>query len=320
MITVLGFTEVDINTAQIAAGAYGTVYFPGGIYPVDHLKSLFPYQTWVMERNTVLLRSSTTVNSLLELTVPGLHIKGGILDGNRANNSNLGCGIVAFVDGCDLTLDEVIIQNTNYYGIAIDNNQLIMRNCTIKDTSQVQVIWRTNAVGRKAPQLYSCVFDRSRENPATMAGGLVFFQALVLNSYSVVEPRAVNCDFLNPIGNGYDTGGFCIYGAQRGFINGCRFVGGRILMSLADSEGYVISDNSFASSADYAIEMVNCSDFMVHSNFITGYSPAPNPSLYGIEVNPSCHGQVKVYCNCVRGFTLPIHDGGNKITAAWSNT
>lgn len=310
MVTVTGFTTADIHAARDLAGPYGTLKFPNGVYDCDGIIANQPFQTWEFERAAKLLRSPTSIQSVLNV-YESLSLVGGIIDGNRANNTAPGCGIASFVHDFELSLVRTVVQNTNYYGIAVDDCALFMDRCTVKDTSATGLIWRTH-VPRVGPQLYRTVFDRSHENPATMLSGGAFMQGIPENSYSVMRPRIVDCDFMLPYTMGYDTGGLCIFDGSRGYVSGCNFSGGRIQLSLKTCESIDIGpNNKFAAAGDYAIEAVSCNDMGIRGNMMTG----AGPSKYGIELN-SCTGKTRVFDNVIRGFSVPIH---GTPTDAWAD-
>ena len=115
-----------IHAAKDAAGVGGTVVFPTGTYVAAGLVLDKASQVWqILPNATIISEGSSHLAGLITVSAANVTITGGgTIDGNRAV---IGVGdehawgiiatIIGTVDASDLTVQDVTIQNTPYYGV-----------------------------------------------------------------------------------------------------------------------------------------------------------------------------------------------------------
>jgi hypothetical protein len=296
-VTVAGLDTAAIHAACALAGAGGTVCFENGTYIVDGLLSAYDGQRWELDSGAIIKRSATTTGPILKLTAPGLKLRGGMLDGNRAGNPNAAVGIdsVLAFDGRDFKLTGV-----NGWGVAIDNADLKLIDVLITDTKNAGVIWRnTNVTLRKGPHLERVTVDRSQEPVEGFTSGGILVQAL--EGKYVLAPRIINCDVMLASQDGYDAVCIEVLRAIKGHISGCNPTGGRIGISMGADNYSTITGNAAQAQTDYAYEIVDCLGTVMAGNNGSGFVP----STWGIRVTGSSL-HVRSYGTNLVGFATPI--------------
>lgn len=268
MTTVAGFTTADIHSAIATAGVGGTVVFPAGTYDANEVFASVANQTWIFETGAKLLRSaSAPPSAVIKQTHSAgfLKIRGGIIDGNRSGNTNVGNGIYTELNDCDLDVADCTIQNIAWYGIATQNCDLVLNRVTIINTKQDCVFWQTTT-SRRGPQIFNCVFDRRSENPSTVTGGVIKYHGA-----NQLRSRLMNCDLLMQYNSIDETVLFEGIGGSNTKVSGCLFSGGHTGVSVGNgATGLIVTGNQFEYQKSYGVE-IGGDRPLVSSNNILGY-------------------------------------------------
>lgn len=316
---VVGFTTADIMFAAANAGPGGRVIVDQpGQYDIDALTVLEPDQTWLIDnRRAVLKRTATSAAALaLDVKAPGFRIRGGTIDANRTNTVAPGWIIGAF--NFDLDAEDIVLKGAAAWGVAVSDASLRMERVKVLDTKNASVIYTTGTgSGREGPQINACLFDRSGEDPNTMASGGVLIQDTRHTSEFVLYPRFTNNRILMPATYAHDSVGLEMLFSQRAIIANNIIIGGRIGVTWAGGLGHVYG-NTFQLQSSYAIEL-GSHDSIIENNSGTGYYMPVKPENAGITVNPVVRDDI-IVCNRFPGFAAPILIGsGATLKANWAN-
>lgn len=286
-VTVNGFTTAAIHTAAQSAGEGGEVLFPAGEYASDGLTVSYADQTWILARRAVIKRTDQSITSVITLGADGFRLRGGTLDGNRYNNSNNANGITS--TGFSLDIEDCDIHSCKNYGISLSDGELLVDRCKIRKTGLDGIFWRitSGGVARQAPQVYRTVIDRASGSDYENGGGIAVICAANKKGRGL-RVRDCSITVFNPGGNPNNSGGVGVFACDYVMVSGCEIVGGRMAVSLNDSDFSIITGNSFRGSSSYHVELVGCQYPAVGLNTIRG----PGGHSRGIENNNSNHSRL----------------------------
>lgn len=292
--------QASIDAAIAAAGPGGKVLFPGGVYPnLDGLAHTQPHQTWEFDYGAVLLRSTTSLTSLVSLQAPGLKVRGGMFDGNIAGNPN-----VANLFDCgsnDLDIQDATLQNVMNRGILMSSALLTAKRNRFSNVRWEEINWsHTLLTAVQAPTIEDNFVDKSMR-PAGESGS-IYVRAVNPNNYQLaLSPRINRNKIIQPWANDSAIVGILPGGCQRGFACENIIIGGGNGMSL-DNNGYMeFCANVFQSCGVYSMEVGGNDNLLAHNK-----GSGLGPSRFGIFVNPVVTGSALIGNHFPVGFT----DGG----------
>jgi len=239
-----------IHAARTAAGVGGKVKFPPLSYKVGGLTANVTGQRWLIDGAT-LTRINTNSTPLLTLNGAALTIDGGVLDGN--NGASLAIGIVTTSTGQDFTWRRGELKNTTSWGIACDDNEMVLEDCYIHNTAFAGVIWRTFAA-RIGPKIRRCKVDRA--SGYVSSGGILCND--VVGAGTAIGTEIKDCDVTLGSNSVIDAVAIEMGFTVQGRIIGNKVDTARIALSAETCSGLVMTGNASVNVRSYAHEVVNC--------------------------------------------------------------
>jgi nitrous oxidase accessory protein NosD len=241
--TVDGQSADAVKAAVASAGA-GTVCFPAGRYE-GRFAADVAGQTWRLDTGTILAGS-------VGIVAPDVWISGGTIELSTADE---------WAEGVTVNADRVTIQDGTQ---VLDNNFSGQSGTAIfvwgEGRGADDTLIEGNTIDGSAGRNASPIASRAAEN---VAEG-------ILNKRITVRG--------NKIDQGDATTGW--FGVELKLSPGALIVdndirGGRVLISLPDSDGVIVSDNrlDLRASATWGVEIAKSNDVTVENNTFTGDGP-----------------------------------------------
>lgn len=282
-----GFTNDTsaIRAAITAAGTNGRLVFPSGTYMVDGLTAGETGQVWDLHPGaTIKLRNSRNTH-VIEVTAARVHIRGGTVDGNAANNSS-GDGIrVSSVDDC--TIENVSVNNANDYGIRVDrSNDTRTLRCRVTDSGSIGIFYQALAAGGCAGGLiHGNIVDRTGISAGSVSEGGIKVHGDPGSGNKAIRVTISDNHVYMPT-NPTDITAICIEvwgGSDYASIHGNECSGGRMGVSVDRSPFSAVTGNVIYNCKSQGIELALSPHCAVSGNTVDGN----NLSSYGIAATSS---------------------------------
>jgi hypothetical protein len=298
-----GVTD-DTLAIHVARDLGGEVFFPNGTYLTSGITANVSKQRWRLSDNAVLKAKSTSTAPVFTARAVGVTIKGGTIDGNRANVSSANVAGIYTYDktATDLTIDGVTISNTLGYGVQSFGSRTKIRNCSLSNIGSVGILLNTSGANIYDCEVVNTLVDRSNENAATIntAGIQVRGDA----TYSASRAKVIGNTVLMP-SNPSDAAGapLCIeFGtnADYGVCANNTVNGGSMGVSISSADYVSVVCNTINSPSLAGIEIAGCNNTSISSNTIDGgniLGLAGSGSAGAIWVNNAALSNYITICN-----------------------
>jgi parallel beta-helix repeat protein len=280
-----------IHAARTAAGVGGTVVIPPGTYITTGLSLNVASQVWqIMPGATIKCKSSGYGAATVTVTASGVTITGGgAIDGNRAALGNNAAGVHACVTGMvssnDLTLDNVTVKNSTYYGVWGQGSHTRVLRCKFTGNYWTAIMlssyYLAVQIGSTMQDTYDMeasdnYIDRSDEDPATISSACVQITGNGDPSGTLHETyraKALRNVILMPENPNEATGRVCGIELSRcyyGLAEGNMVVNGTMGISLAAGAYNKSIGNTMIGQTLFGIEIADCPGCIIQGNIIDG--------------------------------------------------
>lgn len=154
-----------LHAARDSASIGGEIFVSKGTYLVTGLTLSLANQRWRLAPGATIKLKNASNATTVNVTADGIVIEGGIIDGNRANQTSNGYGILAN-SRTGLTVRGVTIQNTRLQGIYLSGtSKATIDYCTLVNCSQAgnqKQIYADDALGSYSNiRIRNCTVDGS---------------------------------------------------------------------------------------------------------------------------------------------------------------
>jgi hypothetical protein len=275
-------------TAAIAAAAGGALVVPEGAFIVSKLTLNNPIEIKIRSGGTIKQKANTN-GHIFTVTSSDVTIRGGTLDGNKANQTT---GNVAIQStGNDrILIDGVTIQNTNAEGTyLVDGDDLEVRNCRGLATvgTAFQFFCTTKSVRRN--KAVNCKIDRS-DNAAYNGGCVKMTNNSGGTTFGFIEPSIDGCDgrmHTAPTGTGvvpFEIWAGSLLANHSPQILNCRAEGGGIQFSINGGiAGQIANCNGYSVGGLCSHELADCVNSVING----GMSDGASHGSHGAMINDS---------------------------------
>jgi nitrous oxidase accessory protein NosD len=258
--TVEGFTQAAVEAASARAGA-DIVCFPAGRYE-GSFAVMVAAQTWRLE-------SGATLAGSVSIDAPDVWIGGGSMELQTADQ---------YGEGIVVNADRATIQGVTFHGGGIV--------ISIKGRDGTQVL-DNNFSGQSGTAIF--IWGEGRGSDDTLIEGNTIDETAGRNASPIASRAAEDVaeGILNRRitvrGNRIDQGDAASgwFGVELKLSPGAVIVdndirGGRVLVSLPDSDGVIVSGNrlDLRGSATWGVEIAKSNDVTVEDNTFTGDGPS----------------------------------------------
>lgn len=293
-----------ITAARNATPAGGVIYFPPGTYLHTGLASGHTNETWRLEPAAKLLLANAANAHCLTVTHAGFTVVGGIIDGNRANQSSTTVNGIFASLADDATVLGVTVQNINNRGIYnVGGNRFNVSRCHVTGTRELPIYSEpTTSADIVDITYFGNRVDRSAEGAGIVEGGIKI-HGTVTNSRSVKRARITDNTVIMPIlAAGTNSSAVSIemqHHVDGGVVASNTTIGGSMGVSIADSVECVVNSNSLLQYSFYGVEMAAAVNTVVSSNLVDAQGNAP----VGIVQSTAGSNQCTVIGNTVLNTT-----------------
>jgi parallel beta-helix repeat protein len=291
-----------IHAARDAAGVNGEVVIPNGTYLVTTVRPNVAGQRWTLAPRATLYYKNGTNDRTVYITATDVTFQGGIIDGNKANQSGSSTHGIQAETGADRAIiDGVTVQNAGTTGIRISHAQgAKVRNCRVVDSGNtgIRVAASSGASGDLLDiEIRDNVVDRSSLDAATIAGYGI--DVLGGGSNSPRDAKIHHNTVRMP--SAASGGGICIetFSATLGpSIVGNHCAGGTMGISADTTSDAEIVGNRIHGPNTYGIEVANGDGVTVTANTVNGNAL----TAHGIICTATGNTQIAIVGNTIRNL------------------
>jgi parallel beta-helix repeat protein len=272
------------------------IAIPSGTYTVGALTISYAMELRLDKGATLKLKTGANAN-LLTVAASDVTIRGGTLDGNKANQTANGIAIAATtVDR--VLIEDVTIKDTLSYGVRLqDGDDLIVRNCRLTATKDTGI--QFFCTGKSVNRALACGNVVDRSDDASYDGGCVkMTNTSGGTTFKFVECRiAGNRATMATAPTGTDVVALEIWcggllAAQSCAIVGNTVHGGDFGISLNGNVGGLIEGNSVFGPSGIGIELADSAHCSVVANAINGNSNSAIGIAASGTISPCIHSTV----------------------------
>jgi parallel beta-helix repeat protein len=299
------------------------IAIPSGTYTVGALTISYAMELRLDKGATLKLKTGANAN-LLTVAASDVTIRGGTLDGNKANQTANGIAIAATtVDR--VLIEDVTIKDTLSYGVRLqDGDDLIVRNCRLTATKDTGI--QFFCTGKSVNRALACGNVVDRSDDASYDGGCVkMTNTSGGTTFKFVECRiAGNRATMATAPTGTDVVALEIWcggllAAQSCAIVGNTVHGGDFGISLNGNVGGLIEGNSVFGSLGIGLELADSPYSSIAGNAVDGNTNlGVGIAANGASVHPSVIGNsvknVKTAANTQQGIYIGDASSGALIS------
>jgi polygalacturonase len=283
-----------IQAARDAAGAK-TVSFPAGTYLVTDIRNTVAGQKWLLDAGATIKLADGSDTHTLWLTGEGSSIEGGAIDGNKANQTANGHGIV--ITGSRCTVRGVRVENTRRYGIyALDADRITIAECDVIDSGETGITVEASAGSdRYKSRVFDNHIDRSSLGSGVVGGGIKINgnEAGINTERVIIRGNQVDMPS-SPVSGAAN----CIElwgGGGRAAISDNITNGGSMGVSVDSGHHTAVAGNTFVGPSSYGMEVARCSYVTLTGNVVDGQGLATR----GVLISNTSPGRISVAGNII---------------------
>ena len=269
-----GDSTTDDSTAfsNCLNSAYSSnIYITDGTYVVQSISVNGTKSITVSEKATLLLKASSPASAyVFNLGGQYTTLNGGVIDCNKANQTNNNFGIIIGAD--DVTIQGVEIKNSSHYGIYGNNvNRPVVQNCYIHDTDYIALFFQATTSNVIGGLIEGNRIDRFSSG-STITEGALKVRGNVSPAQTSIRWRIIGNFVLMP-DSPTDSSAMCIEllaGNHNSTVADNITIGGHTGISVGTSNYVTVTGNTCERSAAYGIEISGCTFNTVTGNTILG--------------------------------------------------
>ena len=231
------------------------IYVPDGTYIVQNLNVSKLLSISLSSAAILLLKASAaTGTKVINIAAQYTKLSGGIIDGNKANQTNQVSCVVISAD--DVTIEQCEIRSSKFYGIVGSFDRPVILNNYIHDTDYIALFLTPGSANIEGGLVQGNLIDRTSSGTSIVEGGLKV-RGSNSPSFSAIRWRVTDNVVKMPL-SPTAAAAICIevFGnANYSTVSNNTTYGGKIGISMSGAFNSAVTANTIVSASQYGIEL-----------------------------------------------------------------